>query len=107
MATGVVVLVLGVVLLVTPTGVHHSGNCGSVVAPRHPTLNHDDTLDEQVLADRDCPEERHFRAVVAGLAIVGGVVVVVIGRARRDDATSAPDAPAVTSGDAAPGPPGA
>lgn len=75
MAAGVVALLLGLVLLVTPTGVHHSGNCGSVVAPRHPDLNHDDTLVEQVLADHDCPEERHFRAVVAGLAVVGGVGV--------------------------------
>ena len=78
-ATGVVALLLGLVLLVTPTGVHHSGNCGSVLVPRHPTLNNDDTLEEQVLADHDCPEERHFRAVAAGLAVVGGIAVAGVG----------------------------
>jgi len=83
-ATGVVAVVLGVVLLVTPTGVHHSGNCGSVVAPRHPTLNNDDTLDEQVLADHDCPEERHFRAASSAVVVAAGagVTVVALTRAR-------------------------
>ena len=83
-ATGVVAMVLGFVLLVTPTAVHHSGNCGSVLAPRHPTLNNDDTLEEQVLADHDCPEERHFRAATAGIAVAGGagVAVVALRRAR-------------------------
>jgi hypothetical protein len=64
-AIGAVAVLVGLVLLVTPTGVHHSGNCGSVVAPRHPTLNHDDTLAEQVLADSDCPGERHFQSAPA------------------------------------------
>jgi hypothetical protein len=86
-ATGVVAVVLGFLLLVTPTAVHHSGNCGSVVAPRHPTLNNDDTLDVQVLADNDCPEERHFRAATAGVVVAAGAGVAVVAltrvRARR------------------------
>jgi hypothetical protein len=77
-----VAVVLGLVLLVTPTGVHHSGNCGSVVAPRHPTLNNDDTLDEQVLADRDCPEERHFRAATAAVVVAAGAGVAVVALTR-------------------------
>src|SRR4051812_12443576 len=80
---GAIAVVLGLVLLVTPTGVHHGGDCGSVIAPRHPTLNNDDTLEEQVLANEDCPGERHFRAAVAGVAIAGGVAVFVLGGVRR------------------------
>ena len=80
---GAVAVVLGLALLVTPTGVHHSGDCGSVAAPRHPTLHNEDTLEEQVQANNDCPGERTFRAAVAIVAIVGGVAVIVIGRARR------------------------
>ena len=87
MAAGVVAVVMGLVLLVTPTGVHHSGNCGSVVAPRHPTLNNDDPLIAQVLADHDCVEERRFRAATAGLAVAAGAAVAVVSvtraRARR------------------------
>lgn len=84
-AAGIVAVVVGALLLVTPMGTHHSGDCGSVVAPRHPTLNNDDTLQEQVLADQDCPAERRFRGVVAVVVIVGGVAVAVAGawRPRR------------------------
>jgi hypothetical protein len=86
-ATGVVAIVVGLLLLVTPTGVHHSGNCGSVVAPRHPTLNNDDPLIAQVLADHDCPQEREFRAVSAAVVMAVGVAVAVVAvtraRARR------------------------
>lgn len=87
-ATGVVALLLGLVLLVTPMGTHHSGNCGSVLVPLHPVLNNDDTLEEQVLADHDCPEERDFRAVAAGLTTAGGVAVALTGLVRRRSATS-------------------
>jgi hypothetical protein len=80
---GAVAVVLGLALLVTPTGVHHGGDCGSVVAPRHPTLHDDDTLEEQVQANNDCPGERTFRAGVAGVAMVGGVAVIVLGGVRR------------------------
>ena len=86
-ATGVAAVVLGLVLLVTPTGVHHSGNCGSVVAPRHPTLNNDDPLIAQVLADHDCLQERHFRGASAGVVMAGGAAVAAVAitraRARR------------------------
>lgn len=87
-ATGIVAVVVGALLLVTPMGTHHSGNCGSVVAPRHPTLNNDDTLQEQVLADHDCPTERRFRGVVAVVVIAGGVAVATVGAARPRRATS-------------------
>ncbi|HZQ84711.1 MAG TPA: hypothetical protein VFA83_07725 [Acidimicrobiales bacterium] len=89
-ATGIVAIVVGAVLLVTPMGTHHSGNCGSVVAPRHPTLNNDDTLQEQVLADQDCPAERRFRGVVAVVVIAGGVAVTALGstRPRRETAVA-------------------
>ena len=87
-AAGVVAMVVGALLLITPIGTHHSGNCGSVVAPSRPTLNNDDTLEEQVLADHDCPSERRFRAGAAAIVIAGGVAAGVVGAAHRRRATT-------------------
>ena len=80
---GIVAVVVGALLLVTPIGVHHSGNCGSVVAPSHPTLNNDDTLEEQVLADHDCPAERRFRGGAATVVIAGGIAASAVGALER------------------------
>ena len=76
---GAIGVLLGLVLLVTPTGVHHDGSCGSVLAPRHPVLRSQDLLQEQVSADGDCRGERRFRAAVGGLAATTGLGVAAVG----------------------------
>jgi hypothetical protein len=79
---GVVAVLIGLLLLLTPTGVHHDGVCGSVLAPRHPGLRADDLLEEQVTADADCPTERRFRAVTSAVTVGGGLAVIGVGWAR-------------------------
>jgi hypothetical protein len=80
---GGVAVIIGLLLFVTPAGVHHSGVCGSVVSHRHPLLNNEANLEEQVQADADCGGELAFRAWMAGLVSVGGAAVAIAGVARR------------------------
>jgi hypothetical protein len=86
---GAAAVLMGLVLLITPTGVHHDGNCGSALAARHPVLRNDDLLEEQVAADGDCVGERRFRALSAAVAVAGGTVVIIVGSRRhsRRDST--------------------